>query len=100
MAQQLLEFGLLLIRSTCDFEKALGEWTCKAPRDKTSKNFKTHFTEAQAQLKYIRGPTMLQAGYHHANMLASQIRDDIANRNTEMLTMVENLADKPPALIE
>ena len=43
---------------------------------------------------------MLQAGYHHANILATQIRDDIANRNTEMLTMVENLADKPPALIE
>ena len=37
------------------------------------------------------GPTMHQAGYHHANMLAQQLRNDITNQQTEMLAMVQSL---------
>ena len=33
---------------------------------------------------------MQQAGYHHANMLAAQLRIDMDNRNNEMLAMVQN----------
>ena len=68
--EQLLEMGLSLIRNTRDFEKAIGEWNKKSPTDKTWDIFKSHFRAAQVELKEIRGPTMLQAGYHHANMLA------------------------------
>ena len=32
---------------------------------------------------------MQQAGYHHANMLAAQLRLDMDNRNNEMLAMVQ-----------
>ena len=41
---------------------------------------------------------MQQAGYHHANMLASQLREDLNNQQTEMLAMVQELAfqDPPP----
>ena len=61
--------------------------------------FKSHFRGAQKDLKEIRGPTMQQAGYHHANMLASQLRVDLNNQQTEMLAMVQNLViqDETPA---
>ena len=54
-AQQ-LEFSLILIRNTRDFEKALGEWSAKPDADKTWDNFKTHFKETHTDLKEIRGP--------------------------------------------
>ena len=34
---------------------------------------------------------MQQAGYHHANMLTQQLRDDLTNQQTEMLAMMQNL---------
>ena len=88
---QLLEFGLTLIKSTRDFEKALGEWHAKPTNQKTWITFKSHFRDAQTELKAIRGPTMQQAGYHHANMLAEQLRVDLNNQQTEMLAMVQGL---------
>ena len=95
--EQLLEFGLTLVRNTRDFEKAIGEWN--AEPNKTWALFKTHFRDAQTELKEIRGPTMQQAGYHHANMLASQLRVDLNNQQTEMLAMVQNMViqEPPPA---
>ena len=87
--EQLLEFGLTLVRNTRDFEKAIGEWN--AEPTKTWALFKTHFRNAQTELKDIRGPTMQQAGYHHANMLASQLRVDLNNQQTEMLALMQDL---------
>ena len=67
---QILEKSLMMIRATRDFEYALTQQEDKPQQDKNWANFKTHFHEAQLQLKKIRGPTMQQAGYHHANVLA------------------------------
>ena len=53
-----LEVGHILIRSTRDFEKALGEWNKKVSATKTWTTFKTHFGEGQDELKEIRGPMM------------------------------------------
>ena len=91
--EQQLEFGLSLIRGTRDFEKALGEWNGLPLNGKTWTAFKTHFKNAQAKLKQIRGPTMQQAGYHHANMLANQLRTDLQVQGTEILAIVQELAD-------
>ena len=74
---QILEKGLTLIRATRDFEYALTQWEDKPQDQKTWATFKTHFHEAQLQLKKIRGPTMQQAGYHHANALAQEIRQEL-----------------------
>ena len=60
---------------------------------KTWASFKTHFKTAQAELKEIRGPTMQQAGYHHANMLAQQLRTDLQVQGTDMLALVQGFAD-------
>ena len=65
---------------------------------KTWDSFKSHFTTAQSALKAIRGPTMQQAGYHHANMLAAQLRADLQVQGSEMLAMVQEMSidDNPP----
>ena len=40
---------------------------------------------------------MQQAGYHHTNMLASQMRPDLNNQQVELLAMVQDLVEQPPA---
>ena len=84
---QILEIGLTLIKSTRDFEKALGRWNALGIH-KTWDVFKSHFCDTQKELKEIRSPTMQQAGFHHANMPASQLRVDLGSQQTEMLAMV------------
>ena len=86
---QLLDIGLTVIRNTRDFEQALGDWEAKPDADKTWDNYKEHFKTAQKQLKAIRGPTMQQAGYHHANHLAQRLREDIHQRDTELMSVIQ-----------
>ena len=92
---QILEKGLTIIRSTRDFEYALTQWENKASADKTWASFKTHFHEAQLQLKKIRGPIMQQAGYYHANVMAqeisTQIQQQMAQRDSEILSVLQSL---------
>ena len=101
---QLLDIGLTIIRNTRDFEKALGEWETLTSTEKTWKKFKEHFTAAQKQLKAIRGPTMQQAGYHHANMLAEQLKTDMQRRDQELFSVLQSVVDtnastaSPPSL--
>ena len=40
-------------------------------------------------LKDIRGPTIQQTGYHHANMVMDKLRDTLTSRNNEMLAMMQ-----------
>ena len=56
--------------TTRDFKCALTQWEEKPQYQKIWANFKTHFYEAQLQLKQICRPIMHQAGCHHANVLA------------------------------
>ena len=97
---QILDMGLTVIRNTRDFEKALGDWEALSATAKTWDRFKKHFKNAQKQLKAIRGPTMQQAGYHHANHLAQQLRSDIQQRDQDLLTVlqqaIENNATASP----
>jgi len=97
----LLEKGLTLIRSTRDFEYALTQWELKPSSRKTWREFKTHFHEAQLNLKKIRGPTMRQAGYHQANMVVEQIKEEIDShlqaRDSEVLAMLQSIPALTPA---
>ena len=47
--------------------------------------------QAQTELKDIRGPTMQQAGSHHANMLAEQLCTTINGQGAEMLVMLQEI---------
>ena len=89
--RQIIDFGLQIIKNTQDFETALSEWNRKNARMKTWQSFKDHFQAAQQSLKDIRGPTMKQAGYHHANHLASEIRDELRHSQMQMLALAQNL---------
>ena len=101
---QLLDIALTVIRNTRDFEKALGEWEALRATAKTWVKFKKHFTTAQKQLKAIRGPTMQQAGYHHANMLAEQLKTDMERCDQELFSVIQLVVDttastaSPPSL--
>jgi len=92
---QILEKGLTLIRATRDFEYALTQWEDKPQDQKTWATFKTHFHEAQLQLKKIRGPTMQQAGYHHANVLAQeigqQLQAQLEARDSKMYAVLQQI---------
>ena len=93
--KQILEKALAIIRATKDYELALTTWDNKPVNEKTWENLKTHFHEAQQQLKSIRGPSMQQAGYHQANALAQKISDDLRfqlhERDTQMLAILQNI---------
>ena len=98
---QLLDMGLTVIRNTRDFENALGTWEALPARNKTWTKFKQHFTDAQKQLKAIRGPTMQQAGYHHANMLAQQLKTNLKRRDTKLFLIIQSVAEStvsPPSI--
>ena len=90
---QILEKALSVIRATRDFELALAAWEDKPQEEKTWDILKTHFHDAQQQLKSIRGPSMQQAGCHQANALAQRISEDIKlqfnERDTQMLAMLQ-----------
>ena len=88
---QIIDFGLQLIKNTKDFETALGEWNKRADENKTWELFKEHFQDAQSTLKDIRGPTMAQAGYHAANLLASEIRSELEQNQLQMIALMKNM---------
>ena len=89
---QIVDFGIQLIKSTRDFETALGEWNRMTDVDKTWDAFKKHFQDAQATLKDIRGPTMAQAGYQHANHLADEIRSEIRENQHQMVSIMKTFS--------
>jgi len=48
---------------------------------------KKHFKDAQQPLE-VRGPSMLQAGFAHANHLAQEIRQEIKHSNKEIANIL------------
>ena len=82
---QIVDFGIQLIKNTRDFETVLGEWNRRPEQDNTWESFKKHFQDAQQTLKDIRGTTMAQSGYHYANHLATEIREEIKDNQSQML---------------
>ena len=90
---QIVDFGIQLIKNTRDFETSLGEWNKKQAEHQTWELFKKHFQDAQQTLKDIRGPTMAQSGFHHANHLASEIRSELRENQTQMLSLLQDFND-------
>ena len=88
---QLIDLALTVIKSTRDYEQALMNWEKKLHNQKTWENLKVHFRDAQQELKKVRGPTMQQAGYHHANLLAQSLKEDIDHKNDKLLTMMQTV---------
>ena len=103
-APQILNFGIQLIRNTHDFQDALKSWFSKSNADKNWTNFKLHFEDEHDKLQLVRGATMENAGFHQANFIASQVREEVHNVQTNVLELLQrHHADKeneePPELV-
>ena len=93
-AEQKVNLGLTIIRKTRDFEKGQQEWNDLAPHLKDWAHFKTHFHNAQRDLKRIRGPSMQQAGFVQANHLAEELRTALNSNQIEVMNMLAKLEQK------
>ena len=91
---QLIEIALTVIRNTGDMESAQKAWNRKPVLEKTWACLKKHFRTARQELKEVRGPTMRQAGLHQANILAAQVREEIAERDSEVLEILRTLGEQ------
>ena len=87
--RQLVKFGVEIIKNTGDFETGLTEWNAKTLTDKTWLHFKSHFTAAYKNLRATRGKTMRSAGYHQANMLASQVLTEVKSVQEAVLQALQ-----------
>ena len=92
--EQILNIGITVIKNTRDIERALMDWLAQLLQDKTWPNFKTHFTAAQKVSKKRRGPTMLQEGYHHAKMVASELQDSLTTHNDKVVAMIQQVIQR------
>ena len=90
---QLLDLTLTVIKNTRDYETAIRDWCYKKTHSNKWDDFKKHFEDAQQDLKEVRGPTMQQAGFHHANSLVQQIRTEMADQDGNMIHMLQQVLD-------
>ena len=82
---QLISIGIQIIQRTGDFEKALLEWYEKDPNSQTWLAFKRHFTTAHKALRKVRGKTIKQTSYFHANQLVRELNDNITQMKSDIL---------------
>ena len=89
---QIVNYGLTLIKKTNDFEQALLNWYNKPLVDQTYANFKTHFTEAQKELKQVRGPKLRDTQYHQANEV-TQLKAEMNRMKDEFMATMNVLTE-------
>ena len=87
------------------YNDACKDWRRKAPADKTWANFKTHFTEAQANLRISQGTTQTASGYHQANTMnlateTASALSDLASATAADRTMLANLTTTNQTLMD
>ena len=68
-AQQIINNAYTIVFQTGMFFDDCKTWRAKPDADKTWQNFKTHFGEAQRQLR-LQTATMQSAGYHEAKLVS------------------------------
>jgi hypothetical protein len=88
--QQIINFGIQLIRNTHDFQDGLKDWYSKPLLEKTWTNFQTHFEDEYDKLRLVRGTTMQQAGFHQANFIASQVLEEVNRVQENVLQKLDD----------
>ena len=83
--QQLIKFGLQLVKDTGDMEKGQEEWHERPRVEKTWVKFKEHFERAHRILRKTRGKTMKGTAFHKANMLADQVLQEVRSVQENVL---------------
>jgi hypothetical protein len=92
--RQIVNFGVQLIRNTHDFQDGLKAWYDIDEADKTWPNFKILFEDEHDKLRLVRGETMQHAGFHQANFIAAQVKDEIQSVQTNVLQLLQHQEDK------
>jgi hypothetical protein len=87
--QQLIKFGLQLVKDTGDMEKGQEEWHERPRIEKNWVNFKDHFERAHRILRKTRGKTMKGTAFHRANMLADQVLQEVRSVQENVLEALE-----------
>jgi hypothetical protein len=90
---QITNFGVQLIRNTHDFLDGLKNWYDLPQDQKSWANFKLHFEEEYDKLKLIRGESMEHAGFHQANFIASQLKDEVQSVQHNVLQLLKKHED-------
>ena len=82
---QQVQIGLRIIKNTNDFEQGIQDWYGRPAAEHTWQNFKTHFETARELIKQIRGADMQNSSFQRANMVAQEVRADIARTEQSIL---------------
>ena len=82
---QQVQIGLRIIKNTNDFEKGIQTWYERPVAEHTWQNFKTHFDTARELLRKIRGVDMQNSAFQQANLVAEEVRADIARSEQTIL---------------
>ena len=86
--QQLIRYGLEIIKRTHNFETYLKTWYTRPQPEHTWVNFKAHFEEAQRKLKKVRGTQMQNSNFHSANSLVEEVRTDLNEFKHSLLAAI------------
>ena len=71
-------------QNTWDFEDGMKTWHTQPNVDKTWNNFKLQFEDGHASLRRVRGTTMRSTAYHQANLLSTQVLNEVKEVKTSV----------------
>ena len=92
--EQIVNYGLDAILKTGAYERALMDWYARPEAERTWFNFKLHFTDAQDQLRRVRGDTMNNTAFQQANLAMQQeVRKDFEAMRDEVVHSINLMAE-------
>lgn len=92
--EQIVSYGLDAIVTTGAYEKGLLDWYTKPENEQTWFNFKVHFTNAQDELRRVRGETMENTAFQQANLAMQQeVRRDFESMRDEVVNSINLMAE-------
>jgi hypothetical protein len=90
-ANQLLNYGLQIVRSTGEFEYALLAWFTRPVTEHTWTNFKLHFTTAHTELSKVRGTSMRVSAFHQANATVAALSAEMSTFRDDVVESINSL---------
>ena len=78
LQQQIINYGLEILRQNGELETSMTTWCHKAPADLTWTNFKKRFTDAHKNLIKVRGESMAHTPYKQTNDVINKLTHEFA----------------------
>jgi hypothetical protein len=89
--KQLIAFGLEVLRNSREFEDGIRAWNRRPLQEKTWESFKEHFEIEHQELKTVRGKTMQSTAFHHANLMSSQVLQEVQSIQHQVTEALERI---------